>query len=88
MYEYTERYLFINLGDVVRQTPCLCTPKSEWLATPLPSYVSLKHSVKFECSILRPNVALRVSHLTTNSLSHQCPTHPAYADGRAKLRSD
>jgi hypothetical protein len=37
---------------------------------------------------VRPNVALCVSHLTTNSLSHQCPTHPAFIDRRAKLRSD
>jgi hypothetical protein len=33
----TERDLFISLGDVIRQTSCLCTlSPNGWLATPLP----------------------------------------------------
>ena len=76
----TERDLFISLGDVVRQTPLPLNPKVR-TAGDATAYVNLN-------TTMRPNVALRMSHLTTNSLSYQCPTHPAYADGRAKLRSD
>ena len=52
-------------------------PTSERLATPLSMSIWNIRSI-WLFYIMRPNVTLRMSHLTTNSLSHQCPTHPAY----------
>jgi hypothetical protein len=69
----TEHDLFISLGDVIRQTQCLFTPKSDWLATALPMHVNLKHLFNLTYRpILFYNasecIALRVSYLTTISL--------------------
>jgi hypothetical protein len=75
-----EQDLFISLGDVVRQTSTFATPSPNGCRRHCLCQSEI--SVQFDCSIMRQNVALHVTHLTTKSLCHQCPMHPAYVDGQ------